>query len=603
MPRTENQTLIEQLLGVKSWPVFFYEIQIKDEGKGTAGTGTFTADDKAWDDNEWITDTAFNNSAFTDRDGTSFTISANSDDTLTLSGTPVTGDFELKRWLYLASYSEGYVGTYLPVVYNSKSYLPYPVKIGNLGSYELGQFPQISLSMPNPGVQVLDVYRALEKYNGLRGCTVNIITAFIDANGDLYDDTDIQLIDQFIIQQPTITNTTVTFNLQNFGNLADKKIPSRTYSKLTCGFIYQDENCKNNSSIASCNKLLSSYLFQNETLTHVAENRFSTVQDLSQYDDSLIGCKVEFGKENMSLANYLWEITEFDNTSLTPPSPPHTLTISNTSGTKILSDYVNTEGTVIVNIIDKFSCKGHVDSGNLDTPMWTDDDPGMTEVDPVKEKGNILIQNHFGLGNTLWTKSGETQISMGDDDGLKISKTLGSQSIYVQQDFNIVAGSDKPQIELGHNYILYLRYYGYSLGINASSFRVWIRFTYKSTSYFFNFTTKLWEIGAAFLGTNSVQIPLRSNAYQIEFNLNNLTPQNVIRNIQQDEYLCMIPINIISTGNPPYVISDCIVRIGSLPSDTATFNVMIKSFGLYRFIQTEHYGGFPAMPMSRLWYG
>ena len=207
MPRTENQTLIEQLLGVKSWPVFFYEIQIKDEGKGTAGTGTFTADDKAWDDNEWITDTAFNNASFTDRDGTTFTISDNSDDTLTLSGTPVTGDFELKRWLYLASYSEGYVGTYLPVVYNSKSYLPYPVKIGNLGSYELGQFPQISLSMPNPGVQVLDVYRALEKYNGLRGCTVNIITAFIDENGDLYDDVDIQLIDQFIIQHPTITNT------------------------------------------------------------------------------------------------------------------------------------------------------------------------------------------------------------------------------------------------------------------------------------------------------------------------------------------------------------------------------------------------------------
>ena len=604
MPRTDNQTLIEQLLGVKSWPVFFYEIQIKDEGKGTAGTGTFTADDKAWDDNEWITDTAFNNSAFTDRDGTSFTISANSDDTLTLSGTPVTGDFELKRWLYLASYSEGYVGTYLPVVYNSKSYLPYPVKIGNLGSYELGQFPQISLSMPNPGIQVLDVYRALEKYNGLRGCTVNIITAFIDENGDLYDDVDIQLIDQFIIQHPTITNTTVTFNLQNFGNLADKKIPSRTYSKLTCGFIYQDENCKNCGTIPTCTKLLSSYLFKNIILTYTSENRFSTTEDLSQYDNSLIGCKVEFGKENTSLANYLWEITEFDNTSLTPPSPPHTLTISNTSGTKILSDYINTDGTVIVNIIDKFSCKGHVDSGNLDTPMWTDYNLEMRNINPVKEKGNILIQNHFGLGESLWIKfDGPTQIRMGSDEGLKISKTSGSQSIHVQQDFDIIQ-SDGPQIELGHHYILYLRYYGYSLGTGTSSFRVWIRFTYNSATYFFNFTTKSWEIGT-FFGTNSVKIPLRSNADQIEFNLDALTNQNVIRNIQKDEYFCMIPLNITRIGDPlgGHVISHCTIRIGSPSFDTTTFNVMIKSFGLYRFIQTEHYGGFPAMPMSRLWYG
>jgi hypothetical protein len=601
MPRTENQTLIEQLLGVKSWPVFFYEIQIKDEGKGTAGTGTFTADDKAWDDNEWITDTAFNNSAFTDRDGTNFTISANSDDTLTLSGTPVTGDFELKRWLYLASYSEGYIGTYLPITFHGKSYLPYPVKIGDLGSYELGQFPQISLSMPNPGVQVLDVYRALEKYNGLRGCTVNIITAFIDENGDLYEDTDIQLIDQFIIQQPTITNTTVTFNLQNFGNLSDKIIPARTYSKVTCGFIYQDENCKNCGDIPTCTKLLSALIFSNIIVTYVSGDIFSTTEDLSSYVEEngtsvLEGCKVELGKENSNLSSYLWEITNVDISY-----SPHRLTISMPSGIKPLSSYGN---NVTINVIDKFSCGGHRDPGNIDIPMWTDyptenigENPDV--LSSHKEKGNLLIDSYFGYGedNTWVIIDGLTKENITNGNGLLIEKTYGAQSIHIQQNFTIPDTEGIPQIELGHNYILYTRYYGYSVGASASNFRVWIQTTYKSTSYFFNFITKNWTPGSVFDTTNSVEIPLRSSAFKIDFK-----NSTVMENIKKDEYYCMVPLNITPIGNPPHVITHCIVCIGSQSTDTVTFNVLIQSFGLYRFIQTEHFGGFPAMPMSRLWY-
>jgi hypothetical protein len=101
---------------------------------------------------------------------------------------------------------------------------------------------------------------------------------------------------------------------------------------------------------------------------------------------------------------------------------------------------------------------------------------------------------------------------------------------------------------------------------------------------------------------NSAQIPLKSNDFKIDFHLDDLTDTNVLRNIQQDEYLYMIPINITPTGDPPHIISHCTVTIGSPFTDITTFNVMIRSFGLYRFIQTEHYGGFPAMPMAKLWY-
>jgi len=588
MPRTDNQTLIEQLLGVKSWPVFFYEIQIKDEGKGTAGTGTFTADDKAWDDNEWITDTAFNNASFTDRDGTIFTISDNSDDTLTLSGTPVTGDFDLKRWLYLVSYAEGYVGTYLPITFHSKSYLPYPVKIGNLGSYELGQFPQVSLSMPNPGIQILDVYRTLEKYNGLRGCTVNIITAFIDENGTLYEDTDIQIIDQFIIQQPTITNTTVIFNLQNFGNLADKEIPARTYSKLTCGFIYKDNNCKYSGDIPSCNKLLCSYLFSNLQLTHISGNLFSTTEDLSQYVDvdedpdpevankSLKGCNVE-----ITTINYLWKIINFT---------ANQLEISTTSGTKLLSDYL-TNGKVNVNIMDKFSCKGHTDEGDQTVPVWTSAyifDNAIKKITPTDNK-NLLILDNFELGlNGLWNiLDGQSQIQM-NDMGLTINKTVGSQSIHVYQDFDLSSSILDSKVEVGHHYILYLRYYGYSLSSSASSFRVKITINYVGslTNYYFNFATKTWSDTST-----SVQIPLNSNAFKVDLSVGTSF-------IQKMEYIYIVPFNI----SPEIVIRRFNINIGSPSTDTATFIVQITKCGFYRLIQQEHFGGFPAMPMSQLWY-
>jgi hypothetical protein len=105
-------------------------------------------------------------------------------------------------------------------------------------------------------------------------------------------------------------------------------------------------------------------------------------------------------------------------------------------------------------------------------------------------------------------------------------------------------------------------------------------------------------VGTGFDSTNSVQIPLKPNTFKIDF-----MDSNIITNIKKDEYYCMIPLNITPTGNLPHIINACEVRIGSLSTDTSTFNVMIKSFGLYRFIQTENYGGFPAMPMSRLWYG
>ena len=600
MPRTENQTLIEQLLGVKSWPVFFYELQVKDEGKGTATTNTFVADDKAWDDNEWITDTAFNNASFTDRDGTTFTISDNSDDTLTLSGTPVTGDFELQRWLYLASYSEGYVGTYLPITVNGKSYLPYPVKIGNLGSYELGQFPQVSLSMPNPGVQVLDVYKALEKYNGLRGCTVNIITAFIDENGNLYEDTDIQIIDQFIIQQPNITNTTVTFVLQNFGNLSDKKIPVRTYSKLTCGFIYQDENCKYSGTIPSCNKLEYSYLFTDLQLTHISENWFSTTADLTKYADvandpdpivaanSLIGCNVE-----ITMIKYLWRIVSLTATGDQPY--PNRLEISTTAQTKPLSDYL-TEGKVNVNIIDKFSCKGHTDEGDQTTPVWTYIFSNGWLSNRIEiEMGNLLVQNNFGSGqDVLWNivdGTWGTQILM-NNMGLTINKTIGTQSIHVEQDFDLIGLFDeRSQLELGHHYILYLRYYGYSLSSSASSFRVKLTATYHESQYYFNFTTKSWQ-GT----TTSVQIPLHSQAFKT-----NISGEEMYF-IQKNEYIFVVPFNISPTENPPHTISHFNINIGSPSSDTATFIVQISNCGFYRLIQQEHFGGFPAMPMSPLWY-
>jgi len=369
--------------------------------------------------------------------------------------------------------------------------------------------------------------------------------------------------------------------------LSDKVIPVRTYSKQTCGFIYQDKSCKNCGITPTCTKLLSELLFNNLVLTHTSENVFSTTEDLSRFSESevevLIGCKVMLGTKHTNLLNYVWEITDFDSTSI-----PNTLTICSSSGTKKLSD----SGTIVtVDIIDKFSCKGHIDSGNLDTPV--------ASSSAKQEKGNLLVNSHFSSGWTIIDGIPPGNIS---SNGLLIEKTSGSQSIHIEQNVTIAneVALDLPQLELGHHYILSSRYYGYSVETGVSSFfRVWIRIRYHSAYYFFNFITKTWIQSAlgVFDNTNSLQVQLRSSEFKI-----NLNDAMITQNIKQDEYYCMIPFNITPTGNAPHTISNFIVRIGSQSTDTSLFNVIIRSFGFYRFIQTEHYGGFPAMPMAKLWY-
>jgi hypothetical protein len=96
--RTTNQTLLEELLSVQSWPITFYKIQIKDEGTGTAGAGTFTCTDKAYDLNEWQTSIGINDAKFIDQNESEFSIVSNvAGNVLTLSGTPATGEFTLEK--------------------------------------------------------------------------------------------------------------------------------------------------------------------------------------------------------------------------------------------------------------------------------------------------------------------------------------------------------------------------------------------------------------------------------------------------------------------------------------------------------------------------
>jgi len=189
---------------------------------------------------------------------------------------------------------------------------------------------------------------------------------------------------------------------------------------------------------------------------------------------------------------------------------------------------------------------------------------------------------------------------------LFINKTVGSHSIHVEQDFDLYNSyptllpddedTTTTQLEIGHHYILYLRYYGYSLSSSASSFRVQLTANYHGSPYYFNFTTKSWDGSAT-----SVQIPLRSNAFTTPLTAATYDA-DIMNLIQKDEYICVVPFNIPTNGNRPHVIGHFNINIGSPSTDTATFNVQITNCGFYRFIQQEHFGGFPAMPMSKLWY-
>jgi len=609
----ETAEVIEQLMSQQNFPVMLYELQLIDRGLGSFSGMILTDTTKSWLDSEWATTTAI----VTDVDGQRFTVSANDVTTITvISGglTPVDGEYSVERWFHITSHLENLDAEGKPDSFDYgtdefgrvKSYLPYPINHKMLHDHELGRFPQLQVTVLNPGEELFseyynldtvqfDFYALFERYSALRGNVMNIIVAFLDADGELVTSpTDVNITNQFTIIKSDVSKDKLVFSVTSLGNFNEKKIPARTFSKATCGWVYKGDECAYTSSdptltgtITRCNKLFKSNVFYREKeileLTPVVGQQYNfTLPDgltiPSDMESHVLGSIVECTK-----INYLWRVTAIVNES--------TITIKSYGNAVLLLDQINSiTERVTVNIYEKECCYGHADTGTI----YTDSSYKQFKNYIGFCKHNDLVFN--GDFNTLGLYGGALEpIVWAPVGDLYVHKSYAfgtGATTLVQPCYVAGYPATNIPIETGKKFMFIIRYYGANT-VDDSTDR-YLTYTIRAS---IGGTTRYWDTAAGALTSapTANQVLLRPYNERLGIADFDITQKEDVRFVLFDEIVTIVDL-----------------QIASLQTEVALFNIQIQTEGdteiIYNYIalimynQFERFGGFPAIPTSRYWF-
>jgi len=312
--------------------------------------------------------------------------------------------------------------------------------------------------------------------------------------------------------------------------------------------------------------------------------------------NELVGSKVEAVQSTGEALGYLWEV--LSNTSTT-------ITIGSGSSLKLIQDLcyqVGSDYYVNINVIDKFSCKGHCESGlTSHFKWWADDHPWYGSAaysslvldginfDSIGSAAKSGSPWQIVAGNGMEITSASSAGKGGR--GLFIRKPTTSAFGYISQTMSFAPNSEvEKAIERNQKYILYIRYYGYSLTSTQAYFKVRIACTYKGSTYYYNFQTGTWQSSSVFKNAY-----LLGSSYKTDFG------HGFMSNIKLDELLVTVPFNLPLTGSRPYTLSSLVLSIHGEINE-APFEALISPVMLVKYVPHQHFGGFPSMPFSSVWY-
>lgn len=613
----ETAEVIEQLMSQQMFTAILYELQLLDYGSGTFSGTIITDSTKTWMASEWAVDT----SVLVDVNGNRYPVIANTTSTATVSipvGTadPASGEYTIERWFYITSHLENLDTDGKPVSFTygedefsrSKTYFPYPINHKMLHDHELGRFPQLNITVFNPAgeafsqyynLESFDFYSLFERYSALRGNIVNITLIFIDEDGDIITDpSTVNIANQFTITKSDIARDKITFILTSLGNFSDKKIPSRTFSKATCSWVYKGKECAYSASdptltteLTRCNKLLKSSVFSSEKdvfeLTYVSgnnyqlpgsssDNRITIPEDMEEY---VIGCIVECTK-----ANYLWRVTGITTTDVAND----TLTIESYGNTRSLSEFENEETeTIIVSIYEKECCFGHSDTGTtyvMSTFANNNDYTGFCKFNDIAFNGDFNTLGIYGGPLAPWLSSGSLTPYKSYVFGT--GATTLAQIMYVYG----IPSTHSP-LETGKKFAFIIRYYG----ANTVNDGVDRYLSYQITAGIGG--TKYWNAA-----TNEFQIGSVSNTVLLRPYSQRLgvadfddSQKGDVRYMLFDEEIAIV---VLEYGSLQAQIGSIAVNI-TTPADT---EIVYNYIAMIMYNQFERFGGFPAIPTSRYWY-
>jgi len=607
----DTTEVLEQLMSQNMFTVLLYEIQVKDTGTCTVIGTTITDSTKEWFSSEWATDTAI----FTDVNGDTFTVVSNTATTLVLNDTPADGEFTIERWFYLSSHIEDIdlEGKPATITYGTdsfgrvKEYIPYPVDHKLIYDHELGKFPQLRVSVYNPGseafsayydLEAFDFYSLFERYDAFRGNTLKLFIIFIDSTGEIITSpSDANIENYFTIMTSDVKRDAITFTVSSLGNFADKKIPARIFSKITCGWVYKGNKCLYQSSdpslttsITRCNKLLRSHVFQSaaEEDTSVLKPGVSLHYESGEgtyafsfseegegvpadMEDYVLGCIVE-----TPIVQYLWRVTAVDDSILT---------IQSHTNSKRLNEFLDADDNVKVNIYEKECCYGHADTGTLvaTNPLFDNTEKrGYCKYNDLVYNGDF---NTFGDYDPLsqWDTTGTISVRSGYAflEGL----------VTMEQDlYDAATPDDDLPLDTGKKLNLLFRYYGASLENGVDKNLFWTFRANIGVTRYWNATTKAFQIAPVI---NS--IPLKPYNQRLGIADYTDAQKDDIRYLKFDEYVDTI---ILESGVSTAEVDDIHLTIATPTNSEVVFNYV----SCIVFNQFERFGGFPGIPTSRFWY-
>jgi phage-related protein len=666
--RTTNPDLIAQLMSYKTYTIILYDIELKDYGAASfSGTTMTDTSDiaKTWITNEWANDTSY----LTDMNGNSYKILSNTATTVEIvieigDPTPANGDYSIHRWFNLVQHVETLdhsTGEYDLIEYGTdqfgrtKNYIPYPIEHKTLEETELGKFPQITLEMFNPGAEVIakyynlsdfDFFGHFERYKGLQGNTVLVTIAFIDNNGELITDTAVQLSTSFTIISSQLSSKTIRLILSSYGNLAEKKIPGRIFTKRVCSYIYKDTNCAFTSTYISpteildlpkCNKAFRTFAFGNENANMAIKkvDNFPTTkvyqlpatinaEDQTEFEESLYGCVVEYKS-----APYLWRITNVDASADPIEITIDTFEDGGVTLYSVLSEDEQAETNPVaeVSIIEKECCIGHSDVGSKYIY-------GLNAFNQAKGPycfPNDLVYNgdfsnikhlneiHSLDGWTITPESPAIQATNMSDGILLIDATNDqvemTQTIYRRSEIlqHVVSGAEEPLSVrsprlLEHGKTLTFIVNHYSAAIESPSPAAVIDYRLKVTQVAWipaplpghaSFSYKYWDSSTKTWSSDNTtynSIDIRPATQTLGLDIVTGADYSDFRFFKFDNYVENIPIinAFASTANPIHEV-ELKLRFTQVTS-------LLDYISVQLYNQFERYGGFPSIPTSKHWF-
>jgi lambda family phage minor tail protein L len=166
--------------------------------------------------------------------------------------------FYLYDIYWSSSSSLKYTDANEPVVFEGKTYAPFPVKSSGVSTDSEGKVNDVTLTVSN----IDRLIQLFLETTGFMGNKATIRQVFADQDGNIKG----SLVSSYRIKNATVTSTEATFTLSTGVDVLGATIPARKIFSNFCSHQFRDANCKYTGAAVQCSKIFDDCIGKNNNL-------------------------------------------------------------------------------------------------------------------------------------------------------------------------------------------------------------------------------------------------------------------------------------------------------------------------------------------------